>query len=242
MNKRAEDILSHTQNRNFPLPQFPWKYFQQWNDVLMLHWEVPAANLHRLLPRGVSLDTIDGKAWISLVIFSVKNMKLRNVSLPDLVGSFEEINFRTYVKKDGIAGIYMFSIETDKWLVAALTRLFIGVPYKTCTIEKRGDNIISVNRSKSYAMDLNVVRKKDAFPKNDLDYWLTERHSLYVRSCGKWYRHDIHHKEWPLESCDIAVANLQYHAGYFSTKGKPPHRIHFSETLDVLLWPRKKIK
>jgi uncharacterized protein YqjF (DUF2071 family) len=242
MNKRAEDILSHTQNRNFPLPQLPWKYFQQWKDVLMLHWEVPAANLHRLLPLGILLDTIDGKAWISLVVFSVKNMKLRNVSVPDLVGSFEEINFRTYVKKDGIAGIYMFSVETDKWLVAALTRLFIGVPYTPCTIKRNSGKMISSNPQKNYSMDLNMVRKSGPFNKSGLDYWLTERHSLYVRSYGKWYRHDIHHKEWPLENCDITVSNLQYHAGYFSTIGKPPQRIHFSETLDVLLWPRKKME
>jgi uncharacterized protein YqjF (DUF2071 family) len=241
MNKRADDILNHTENRNYPLPPLPWKYFQQWQDVLMLHWEVPAANLHRLLPLGISLDTIDGKAWISLVIFSVKNMKARSLSLPDFIGSFEEINLRTYVKKDGIAGIYMFSIETNKKLVAAMTRLLIGVPYMSCTIKKRGENVISSNPLKGNNMDIKTVRTGVPFHKTDLDYWLTERHSLYVHSERTWHRHDIHHKEWPLESCDIKVNNLQYHAGYFSSGHVAPHRIHFCPTIDVLLWPRKKM-
>lgn len=80
----------------------------------MLHWQVDADLLDEALPPGINVETFYGKAWVSLVVFSVKDMHLWTIRMPDKIGAFEEINFRTYVEIDGVPGIYMFSVETDK--------------------------------------------------------------------------------------------------------------------------------
>ena len=44
---------------------------QRWSRLLFLHWPVAAAEIRPLLPRGLTLDTYDGQAWVGLVPFVV---------------------------------------------------------------------------------------------------------------------------------------------------------------------------
>ncbi|HEU0137817.1 MAG TPA: DUF2071 domain-containing protein, partial [Flavobacterium sp.] len=113
MDKTAA-ITEDTSNRNYPLPVGPWKYYQEWHQVLFLHWKIDAAELLPYLPPGLEIDMHEGQAWISLVPFSVRKMKLRGLPVLPYFSEFEEINLRTYVIKDNVPGIYMFSIETNK--------------------------------------------------------------------------------------------------------------------------------
>jgi uncharacterized protein YqjF (DUF2071 family) len=124
-----ETILQQITHRYYPLPGKPWKYFQRWKDVLMLHWQINPEYLAEMLPAGITLDTYDGKAWISLVVFVFDVLRLRKLKFPQVIGLFNEINLRTYVIKDSIPGIYMFSVETDKLLVAWFNRFLVGVRY-----------------------------------------------------------------------------------------------------------------
>lgn len=67
----------------------------------MANYEIDPNILSPFLPKGVTLDLFDGKAYVSLVGFMFKNTKLFNIPIP-LLGTFEEINLRFYVlRKDG---------------------------------------------------------------------------------------------------------------------------------------------
>src|SRR3954463_8916140 len=105
MNK-TDKILADTSHRQYPLPQKKWKYFQEWHNTLFFHWEIPPNLIENYIPEGLELDTINNMAWVSLVAFEVKNMRLRNLPPIPYVSDFQEINIRTYVIKDGIPGIY----------------------------------------------------------------------------------------------------------------------------------------
>jgi uncharacterized protein YqjF (DUF2071 family) len=72
-----------------------------WENIIMANYVIDPVILVPFLPKGVSLDLHNGKAYVSLVGFMFKKTKLLNVPIPYL-GTFEEINLRFYVlRKEG---------------------------------------------------------------------------------------------------------------------------------------------
>ncbi|MBL0012307.1 MAG: DUF2071 domain-containing protein [Flavobacterium sp.] len=69
-----------------------------WENIIMVNYEIEPEILLPYLPNGVTLDLYDGKAYVSLVGFMFKNTKIFGVPIPYL-GTFEEINLRFYVKR-----------------------------------------------------------------------------------------------------------------------------------------------
>ncbi len=51
------EILATTEHRPWPLPASPWVLAQTWEDLLFLHWPVPADVLRAKLPPELELDT-----------------------------------------------------------------------------------------------------------------------------------------------------------------------------------------
>ncbi len=69
-----------------------------WENIIMVNYEIDPEILLPFLPKGVELDLFDGKAFVSLVGFMFKNTKIFKVPIPYL-GNFEEINLRFYVQR-----------------------------------------------------------------------------------------------------------------------------------------------
>ena len=69
-----------------------------WEHIIMANYEINPEILVPFLPKGVTLDLFEGKAYVSLVGFMFKKTKLFNMPIPWL-GTFEEINLRFYVKR-----------------------------------------------------------------------------------------------------------------------------------------------
>lgn len=69
-----------------------------WENIIMVNYEIDPEILLPYLPQGVELDLFNGKCYISLVGFMFKNTKLFNIPIP-FFGSFEEINLRFYVTR-----------------------------------------------------------------------------------------------------------------------------------------------
>lgn len=73
----------------------------KWEHLIMANYAVSPNLLEPYLPNGVELDYFNEQTYVSLVGFLFKNTRLFNVPIP-LLGTFEEINLRFYVKrKDG---------------------------------------------------------------------------------------------------------------------------------------------
>jgi uncharacterized protein YqjF (DUF2071 family) len=168
-------------------------------------------------------------------------MKLKRFPLPGYLQSFEEINLRTYVVKDGIPGIYLLSIETNKLLIALFSRLFLHLPYRTSEIDRLKHRFISENTEMGFNLDMEIKRRHTAVPKRPLDYWLTERHCLYKNEHNHIYRYDIHHREWELENASVKAKDIHYHIGKFYTISLKPEIIHYCKKLEVLLWGRTRV-
>lgn len=49
--------------------------YQSWGSLLFTHWEMSVGALRRLLPARLSVDTFDGRAWVSVTPFTLRGVR-----------------------------------------------------------------------------------------------------------------------------------------------------------------------
>ena len=92
---------------------------QQWRDLAYVHWRYPVEEVQALLPPGLEVDTFDGSAWVGLIPFSMKNIGLPRLPAVPYFGSFPEVNVRTYVRRNGVPGVWFFFAGCESFLASA---------------------------------------------------------------------------------------------------------------------------
>lgn len=234
-------IIQETAHRKYPLPKKPWKYYQEWQNILLLHWKVDSKLIQRHVPKEVLLDEYEGTAWISLTLFSVKNIHPRHFPPLPFLFNFNEVNLRTYVIKDGKPGIYLFSIEASDFLPLLMTRFLTGLPYIKSDMQIAYHSFSSNNVKQSRQVNLSYKPTKAIKHNTGLEYWLTERHCLYHIDNHKIYRFDIHHKPWRLRHVAVALHDLKYAIGNYTILPEPDLK-HYSRRLEVLFWGKKPLQ
>ena len=81
-------------------PLSPVVGYQNWRDLLFLHWPVPVEVLRPLVPAPLSIDTYDGVAYVGLVPFWMIGVR-PNWAPTRSAFRFLETNVRTYTHLDG---------------------------------------------------------------------------------------------------------------------------------------------
>ena len=69
-----------------------------WENLIMANYAIDADKLKDYLPHGVEIDLYQGNAFVSLVGFLFKKSRIFGMPIP-LMGTFEEVNLRFYVKR-----------------------------------------------------------------------------------------------------------------------------------------------
>ena len=157
------------------------------------------------------------------------------------VSNFEEINLRTYVTHDGRPGIYLLSVEANKLVPVMLSRLITGIPYIKSGIERNHSCLKVLNNFNCNAANLLYHNTELCTNKADLDYWLTERHCLYMTENKKLYCYNIHHKEWNLNDVIASISRLNYKVRRLNLGKTKPDKKHFSKKVKVLLWGKELV-
>ena len=108
---------------------------QRWSDIVWCHWPVPVEAVASILPPGLTPETFDGSAWIGLIPFAMSDLRLPGPLAPLSrllgVGSFGEVNVRTYVTgPDGRTGVWFCTLDADRFLAVATARVAFGLPYR----------------------------------------------------------------------------------------------------------------
>ena len=94
---------------------------QRWSRALFLHWRADAARLAPLLPPGVRPDVFDGSGWIGLVPFVLSKFQFLPAPPVPFLGTFNEINVRTYgIDDEGRRGVVFLTLEAEH-LIPVLT-------------------------------------------------------------------------------------------------------------------------
>ena len=107
--------------------------YQRWDDLLFLHWNYDPSAIQNTLPRGLTVDTFEGKAYVGIVPFFMRDV--RPSLFPRLPGisDFLELNVRTYVfDEHGTPGVWFYSLDANQWLAVRAARRFFLLPYLDC--------------------------------------------------------------------------------------------------------------
>jgi uncharacterized protein YqjF (DUF2071 family) len=98
-----------------------------WRSLLFVHWEIAAQDLRPLVAPGLDIDTFEGKAYVGLVPFTMPMVK----PLARFPGSFafHETNVRTYVRRNGTAGVWFFSLDAASSIAVRAARWLFHLPY-----------------------------------------------------------------------------------------------------------------
>ena len=104
-----------------------------WERALFIHYEVDAVALQRELP--FELDLRHGKAYVSLVAFTMRAMRPRiggriSAWLSKPISTHAFLNVRTYVEQNGERGICFLTEWLSNRLSVALGPPLYGLPYR----------------------------------------------------------------------------------------------------------------
>ena len=237
--------LREREHRPWPLPGGPWVMGQTWERLLFAHWAIDPAELRRVVPEPLPVDTFDGAAWVGVTPFLVKSLRLRGTPPLPVGSSFPELNVRTYATVDGKPGIYFLSLDAGSAAAVAAARRAYRLPYFRARMEVELDGERTDYRCERVSGDGEPA----AF---DGDYRPTgpagpataagapERFCLYVVDGDRRVlRADIHHPPWPIQpaEADIRVNTMAAPYG-LELRGEPV--LHYAARQDVAIWPLRR--
>jgi uncharacterized protein YqjF (DUF2071 family) len=229
-----------------------WVIGMRWERLLFAHWPMPVESLRSLIPHGLDLDLFEGEAWIGVVPFRMARVGPPGRPLPGRLGTFGEINVRTYVRPtrptDGPSGVWFFSLDAENPYAVAGARAFFHLPYFRARIDIIEDGATVDYRSRRthhgapagrfHARYTPTGMSARALP-GTLEEWLTARFALYAADRhGSLSRGDIQHDPWRLAPAEWTLGGETQLAGLGLRRPGGEPLLHQADALDVLgAWP-----
>lgn len=183
---------------------------QQWRDLAYIHFEYDPAIVQSLLPDGLKVDTFDGRAWVGLVPFSMRRIAFPPLPAVPWLGSFPEVNVRTYVVHGDRPGVWFFSLDVNRLLPAVVARASYRLPYCWGSASNRriGDQLVSSVRRRwpttGASMDTEIVIGEEIAEPSALEHFLTARWGLYSTWFGERLVYaPVDHPRWPLRRASV---------------------------------------
>jgi uncharacterized protein len=106
----------------------------EWRNLVFFNYEVEPGLLQPHAPRGTTLDTYDGRTFVSLIAFQFLATRVLSLPIP-LHQNFTEANLRFYVRRDVGAetrhGVVFLREVVPRRAVATVARLLYNEPYIT---------------------------------------------------------------------------------------------------------------
>ena len=227
--------------------------YQEWRDLLFLHWEYSVAAIQATLPEGLFVDTFAGKAYLGIVPFFMRNIRPRLLPAVPGISNFMEMNLRTYVHdRAGVPGVWFYSLDANQRLAVAIARRFFHLRYEHAKMK--------ANHTATGAIRYESVRTGDAAgsarclfeyasgaelpppPSDSLECFLIERYRLYASSDGHLWRGAVFHPPYPLSHAEVTAWDEQLlKINGFSPTGRPPDHIIMSRGVDVTVFPLERV-
>ena len=173
-------------------PKKKIKGYQSWRNLTFLHWEIASEELEPLLPSGLQLDLFQGKAYIGIVPFEMKN--IRPAWCPQVLGfNFLETNVRTYVIHNQEPGVFFFSLDANSYIAVKIARWIWHLPYfhSAMTFSNK-DAIYNYTLKRPDKVQSQIkIEVSETLPPSEadsLEYFLLERYLLFTELRGQLLR------------------------------------------------------
>jgi uncharacterized protein YqjF (DUF2071 family) len=217
--------------------------FQRWRHLLFLHWTSAVDELAATLPSGLTLDSWEGKAYVGVVAFTMRDVSPSWAPPLRPISDFHELNLRTYVVADGVPGVWFYSLDAASRVAVSIARRFWGLPYHHATMQLTidGDDVRYRSERKrppptpaTFSADYRVGAERACAAAGTLDHFLVERYVLYAASkSGGLRRGRVHHEPYPLRTATVAryAQSMTSAAALPIDDGAP--LVHYSPGVDV---------
>ncbi len=228
----------------------PWVMRMRWVDLLFAHWPLEPTVLRPHVPGDLDIDTFDGQAWLGIVPFGMEDVAPRGLPAPPVLGTFPEVNVRTYVRHRERAGVWFFSLDAASRLTVEGARAAFHLPYfrAAMSIERRSDTVRYRSRRvddrgapAELDIDYRPVGPVEPAAPGSLEAWLTERWRLFaVDRSGRLERTEIRHAAWPLRRAEATIRTETLAASHgLALPPIAPH-LRYAARVDVRgWWPRE---
>lgn len=183
-------------------------------DMLFITWALPPEVVRKLVDERLELDTkTDSKgrelAFVSAVCFHVTELRSGVLPLPSL--SFQQVNYRAYVRTGAVPAVFFLEMKVNSRMVTALTSLMsVPVYYEDIdiTTSTAGPGLLR------YAVKSAGLRAEVMIAENDValdekipPQFITQRLVGYAGAGNGTFRIDV---EQPgLDAVSARVQNVQ---------------------------------
>ncbi|HEY1528742.1 MAG TPA: DUF2071 domain-containing protein [Candidatus Angelobacter sp.] len=249
MAERMHPLLLETAHRPIAMPTAPWIMKQKWHDLLFAHWPLAPDKIRPLVPKELELDLRDGAAWVAVAPFWMSGVRGRWAPPLPFLTKFCELNVRTYVRCQGVPGVYFFSLDAASLPAVLGARATYKLPYfhAAMLIRSSGESFeytssrLQEPRPANFHARYRPISAPRVRNKNSIESFLTERYCLYTVDKGHVLRAYIHHAPWQLQDAEAEfdLNTMAQAAGIDLPDTKP--LLHFSRNLEVLVWWPEKL-
>jgi uncharacterized protein len=176
---------------------------QGWHEIAFFHWTAEPNLVQRRLPPGLTVDIINGQAWISLTPFLLTG--LRPPLCPRRT-TFPEMNLRTYVRCPSGPGIWFFSLDAAGLYAVLGSRTTFGPPYFWAKMAIGTNSTEDFYFSKRWCgaqARIRIAKEAQISEQSELDTFLTARFRLYSIYARRLMTAQVQHPPWQLNRIRI---------------------------------------
>jgi uncharacterized protein YqjF (DUF2071 family) len=192
----------------------------EWVNVAAVTYPATEAQLRPHLPRGATIDTLEGAPRVSLVAFEFRRTRVRGLKVPGHV-RFPEINLRFYVRHGDERGVVFIRELVPRRAIATVARVLYNEPYRCipmrCGAEPTLDGGVRVWHRFGRGSSLTLTGSPVAVvpEAGSAAHWLTD-HSLGVgrRRDGTTLLYHVAHPTWALREVTDLALDVDFGAVY----------------------------
>lgn len=221
----------------------------EWRNLINITYRVSPHLLTPYLPKGVTLDVIEGSAFVSLVAFQFLNTRVKGLKIPFHV-NFPEINLRYYVRFKGERAVCFINEFVPKFCIALVANRIYNEPYEAYPmhthVEKDEEDIKVYHRieKKGKTSEIWLAAKNRPFtpPINSVEHYFKE-HDLGLGKTkkGETLSYEVKHPVWEVYPVDNHYLNFDF--GHFYgeqwafLKDEIPHNVMLAEGSEIEVYP-----
>jgi uncharacterized protein YqjF (DUF2071 family) len=218
-----------------------------WEDLLFLHWRVSPDLIQATLPPGLFVDTFADAAWLGIIPFFMRDVRLVGLPAWSRFSEFQELNVRTYVyDAAGTPGVWFYSLECNQPLAVNGARLLTGLNYCHAQMCAQTNESITYSCQRTGAAESAIYvyrgegEAQEAAP-DSLEFFLLERYYLFAHRGASLVRAQVNHPPYQYRQANVTSYSTLPLAwnGLLEPRSPPDHQC-FVDGLEVRIYATKK--
>ncbi|APR81259.1 Hypothetical protein A7982_06606 [Minicystis rosea] len=212
---------------------------------------MPAEAIAALIPKELSVDTFEGRAWVGVVPFTMKDVSPWWAPSVPGISNFHELNVRTYVHLRGeIPGVWFFSLDAAASIAVIAARTGWHLPYHRASMElvEEGSEVRYSSRRSwpgpkpaELSLRYRIGESIGEAEPGTFEHFLAERYVLFADTGSGLSMGVVHHRAYPLHRAEVIEVsqNMVEVNGLPAVSGAP--HVLYSPGVDVDVFALKKV-